>query len=270
MTDFLILAAGLAAAGLLSGFLAGLFGIGGGAILVPILIFTFPALGVDPALVAHMAVGTSLAIIIPTAIRSYRAHRSKGAGNEELLKRWIYWVPGGVITASLIVGYVSGDVLRIVFAVIASVIAIKMLFNRASWTIADELPSRRTTNGVGFGIGFLSTFMGIGGGNLNNLFMTSFGQSIHQAVATSAGLGVLIAIPATAGYVYAGWGVETLPDWSLGYVNLMAAALVIPFSMLSAPLGAKLAHAMPKRTLEITFGLFLVIVVARMSIDVLA
>lgn len=268
MAEFALLAVGLAAAGLVSGVLAGLFGIGGGAILVPILIFTFPLLGVAPDLVAHMAVGTSLAIIIPTAVRSYRAHRAKGKGDDALLKRWTLWVPLGVVSASLVVGYVSGDVLRIVFAVIALIIAIKMLFNRASWTIADDLPGKTATNGVGFGIGFLSTFMGIGGGNLNNLFMTSFGQSIHQAVATSAGLGVLIAIPATAGYVYAGWGIETLPDWSLGYVNLLAAALVIPFSMLAAPLGAKLAYNLSKRHLEISFGIFLLVVIVRMAMDV--
>lgn len=268
MADFFLLASGLAVAGLVSGLLAGLFGIGGGAILVPILIFTFPLLGIDPSLVAHMAVGTSLAIIIPTAIRSYKAHRNAGAGNETLLRRWVLWVPFGVVTASLIVGYVSGDVLRVVFVGIALIIAIKMLFNRDSWTLAEDLPSQPVTNGVGFGIGFLSTFMGIGGGNLNNLFMTSFGQSIHQAVATSAGLGVLIAIPATFGYIYAGWGVETLPQWSLGYVNLLAAALVIPFSMLSAPLGARFAHKLSKRKLEIMFGLFLLVVIARMGADV--
>lgn len=270
MTDFLVLASGLAMAGLVSGLLAGLFGIGGGAILVPILIFAFPLLGVDPDLVAHMAVGTSLAIIIPTAIRSYQAHRNVGAGNAALLRRWVIWVPSGVIVASMIVAYVSGDVLRIVFSAVASVIAIKMLFARENWTLANDLPLPPVTNGVGFGIGFLSTFMGIGGGNLNNLFMTSFGQTIHQAVATSAGLGVLIAVPATVGYVYAGWGIGNLPDYSLGYVNLLAAALVIPFSMLSAPLGARLAHSLSKRKLEIFFGCFLVIVIARMSFDAFA
>lgn len=269
MTDLLPLAAGLALAGLVSGFLAGLFGIGGGAILVPILITTFPLLGVDPAIVAHMAVGTSLAIILPTAVRSYLAHRKKGAGNERLLRTWIFWVPFGVVAASLVVGYVSGDVLRGVFAAVALIIAMKMLFNKASWTLAGDLPARPITDGVGFGIGFLSTFMGIGGGNLNNLFMTSFGQPIHQAVATSAGLGILIAIPATLGYVYAGWGVESLPAWSLGYVHLLAAALVIPFSMLSAPLGASFAHRLPSRWLEIAFGLFLLAVIARMVADMM-
>lgn len=268
MTDLITLAIGLALAGVLSGFLAGLFGIGGGAILVPILITAFPLLGVDAAITAHMAVGTSLAIIIPTAFRSYVVHRKKGAGNAEMLRDWAIWVPLGVIIASFIVGYVSGDVLRVVFAAVALVIAVKMLFNRANWVFARDLPPRPVTNGVGFGIGFLSTFMGIGGGNLNNLFMTSFGQSIHQAVATSAGLGILISIPATVGYIYAGWGHPDLPVGSLGYVNLLAAALVVPFSMLAAPWGARVAHAMPARRLEIVFGLFLLVVIARMVADV--
>lgn len=270
MTELLPLAAGLAVAGLLSGFLAGIFGIGGGAILVPILITAFPLLGIAPEVVAHMAVGTSLAIIIPTAFRSFRAHRAKGAGNAEMLRAWTFWVPFGVVVASLIVGYVSGDVLRLVFAAVAVVIAVKMLLNRPAWVIANDLPSKPATNGVGFGIGFLSTFMGIGGGNLNNLFMTSFGQSIHQAVATSAGLGILISIPATLGYIYAGWGNPALPPASLGYINLLAAALVVPFSMIAAPWGAKAAHALAPRRLEIAFGLFLLVVVARMLLDVIA
>lgn len=270
MTEVLILAAGLAVAGVMAGFLAGLFGIGGGAILVPILISVFPIVGVDPTVVAHMAVGTSLAIIIPTAVRSYRSHRSRGAGNEELLKRWVFWVPFGVVVASLIVGDVSGNVLRSVFAAIALIIAIKMLFNRASWVFSDQLPPKAVTNGVGFGIGFLSTFMGIGGGNLNNLFMTSFGQSIHQAVATSAGLGLLIAVPATLGYIYAGWGAENLPSYSLGYVSILGTALVIPFSMLAAPCGARFAHSLPPRKLEITFGIFLLVVIVRMMVDIFA
>ncbi len=270
MTDLLPLAAGLACAGLLSGFLAGLFGIGGGAILVPILITAFPLLGIAPEVTAHLAVGTSLAIIIPTAFRSFRAHRSRGAGNAEMLRAWAFWVPFGVVSAALIVGHVSGDVLRVVFAAVALLIATKMLLNRPAWVLAGDLPPRPATNGVGFGIGFLSTFMGIGGGNLNNLFMTSFGQSIHQAVATSAGLGILISIPATLGYIYAGWGHPALPPASLGYVNLLATGLVVPFSMIAAPWGARAAHALPPRRLEVAFGLFLLLVIARMAADVIA
>ncbi len=251
----------LAAAGAIAGVLSGIFGIGGGIVLVPILVFAFSLQGIPEALIAHSAVGTSLAIIIPTAIRSFRAHRAKGAGNVELLKRWTIWVPFGVIVASFVVGFVPGQALKIIFACVALLIAIKMLFGGEKWRLSDDLPSDNTTKGVGFGIGFLSTFMGIGGGNLNNLFMTLFGQSMHQAVSTSAGLGVLIAIPATLGYVISGWGLDGMPQWVLGYVNLLAVAMIAPFSMLTAPFGARLAHAMPARRLEQVFGVFLVAVV---------
>ncbi|RZO40642.1 MAG: sulfite exporter TauE/SafE family protein [Rhodobacteraceae bacterium] len=259
--DVLLSAVLLAAAGCFAGLLSGLFGIGGGAVLVPILVATFTLQNLLPEHIAHMAVGTSLAIIIPTAIRSYLSHRKHGAGNATLLRSWFFWAPFGVIAASSVVGFVPGIILKYVFAAVALLIAFKMLFNQKNWVITQELPGPAINKGVGFGIGFLSTFMGIGGGNLNNLFMTLFGQSMHQAVATSAGLGVLIAIPATLGYVYAGWEAEGLPVWVFGYVNLLAVALIAPFSMLMAPFGAKLAHRLPARRLEIGFGLFLVCVI---------
>ncbi len=261
-SEFLVVAVSLAGVGCLAGFLSGMFGIGGGVILVPILAAAFAVQGIAPDVISHMAVGTSLGIIIPTAIRSFLAHRKLGAGNEDLIRLWVLWVPAGVIVASLIVPHVPGAVLRYVFAAIATVIAIKMLFSRINWQIAETLPPPKVNRGVGFGIGFLSTFMGIGGGNLNNLFMTVFGQSMHQAVATSAGLGVLIAIPGALGYVYAGWGQDALPVYALGYVNLLGVACVAPFSLLVAPLGARVAHSLDARVLETCFGLFLLVVVA--------
>ncbi|MEL7344345.1 MAG: sulfite exporter TauE/SafE family protein [Pseudomonadota bacterium] len=253
----------LAATGAVGGVMAGLFGIGGGAILVPMLSIAFGLLGVADAHIAHLSVATSMAIILPTAIRSYRAHRAHGAGDPEVLRAWLFWVPAGVIAAAFVLRLVPGDALRLIFAVFASVIAIKMLFNRASWKIADDLPGPRARNGVGFGIGVLSTFMGIGGGNLNNLFMTLYGRPLHQAVATSAGLGAIIAVPAVLGYVAAGWGVAGLPAFTVGYIHWLAVLLVAPFSMLTAPFGARLAHAMSARALEVAFGVFLILVAAR-------
>ena len=270
MLELLTLAVSVSAAGVLCGFLAGLFGIGGGAILVPVLISVFPLIGFHPDIVAHMAVGTSLAIIVPTAIRSYQSHRSLGAGNRDLLRGWIIFVPLGVVIASLFVRGVSGDVLRLVFATVATVIAAKMLFNRDGWKLGSDLPGKPVANAVGFVIGFISTFMGIGGGNLNNLFMTSFGQPIHQAVATSAGLGVLIAVPATLGYLIAGLGNPNLPPWSLGYIHLVSAVLIIPFAMVTAPAGARFAHRLKPRTLEIAFGVFLIVVVVRMLVTIVS
>ena len=253
----------MAAAGAVSGILAGLFGIGGGAVLVPVLVIFLGLQGVDQSVLTHMAVGTSLAVILPTAVRSYLAHRARGAPDEALLRSWLLWVPAGVIAASLVVAQVPGAALRIVFAAVATLIAIKMLLNRESWSLGADLPRWRGL--VGFAIGAVSTFMGIGGGNLNNVFMTSYGRPIHQAVATSAGLGVLIAVPGVVGYVWAGWGRPDLPPWSLGYVDLLALVLVFPTSMLAAPLGVRLAHGLSKRRMEVAFGIFLLIVAARFA-----
>lgn len=253
----------MAATGAITGVLAGLFGVGGGAILVPVMIEVLNLQGVDPALHAHIAVGTSLAVIIPTSIQSFRAHLARGAPDVALLKRWAWATPLGVVVASFFVAYVSGDVLKGVFVVIALLISVKMLFNRESWTLGADLPGEPARSGVGFGIGFLSTFMGIGGGNINNVFMTAFGRPIHQAIATSAGLGLLIALPGAVGYIIAGWGVADRPPLSLGFVSLIAFALITPIAFATAPIGARLAHGMAKRTLEIAFGVFLLTVSAR-------
>ncbi len=265
----IIMVLSMAAAGGVTGILAGLFGIGGGAVLVPILIEFLNFQGVAPQVQAHIAVGTSLAIIIPTSIRSFRAHQKRGAPDEALLRNWVFMVPLGVIIASFIVAFVSGEVLKLVFAVVALLIAVKMLFNRAKWSLGEDLPGQPVKGGVGFFIGFISTFMGIGGGNLNNVFMTSYGRPIHQAVATSAGLGALIAIPGALTYVVNGWGNPDLPPFSFGYINLLAFILIMPISMLVAPVGVKLAHGLSKRQMEIAFGVFLIIVSARFFYSVL-
>jgi len=258
-----LMAISMALAGSLAGVLAGLFGIGGGAVLVPILVEFLGFLDVPEGVRTHMAVGTSLAIIVPTSIRSYRAHAARGAPDRDLLKSWIIWVPLGVIVAGVFVAGVSGSVLRIIFAVVAILIAAKMLFNRESWTLAQDLPPQPWRNGAGFGIGFVSTFMGIGGGNLNNVLMTSCGRTIHQAIATSAGLGILIAIPGVLTYVTIGLGNPDLPPLSLGYINLIALTAIMPVAMLCAPIGVKLAHGLSKRQMEVLFGVFLLVVAAR-------
>ena len=263
-----VLAIAMAVAGGVCGVLAGLFGIGGGAVLVPVLVEFFTFLDVPDAVATHLAVGTSLAIIVPTAIRSYSAHKAKGAPDAELLRSWRVWVPLGVVLASFAVAYVPGAALRVVFAVVALAIAVKMLFNRDTWVLGTDLPRAPWTGLVGFLIGVVSTFMGIGGGNLNNVFMTSFGRPIHQAVATSAGLGVLIAVPGAIGYLIAGWGAEGLPALSLGYINLIAFAAITPVSVLTAPIGARIAHGLSKRTMELLFGTFLIVVAARFLISV--
>ena len=258
--EILAFVVALAAAGALAGLLAGMFGIGGGAILVPIFFHVFGLLEVPEEVRMQLALGTSLAIIVPTSVRSFMAHRQKGAVDTALLKGWIIAVPLGTLLAAYIAAKASSVELRIIFAVIALALAFRMIFNRASWQFGTELPRNPARFLVGTGIGILSGLMGIGGGVLNNTFMTLYGRPIHQAVATSAGIGVLISLPGLVGYVWGGWGEAGLPPFSTGYINWLAVALLIPITLSLAPVGAQLAHAMSKRQLEIGFGLFLITV----------
>jgi len=211
----------------------------------------------------HLSLGTSLGIIVPTSVRSFLAHRRRGVVDEKLLRSWLIPIPLGVAAASVVAAVVSGAALRGIFAVLAAIIGVRMLFNRESWRLGSDLPAGPIRSVVGVLIGFFSTLMGIGGGILNNTFMTVFGRPIHQAVATSAGVGVLISVPGIIGYVWAGWGAGGLPPFSAGYVNLLGMLLVIPVSVLTAPLGVRLAHAMSKRQLEVGFGIFLLAISLR-------
>lgn len=253
----------LVIAGTISGYLAGLFGIGGGTVLVPAFFQVFGAIGVPDAVIMHLAVGSSLAIVVVTSIRSYFGHKRHDAVDEDLLRGWLIAVPAGAVLASAAAAFMSSGMLRAVFAVVCILIAVKLLFGKDSWRLGKDLPGNPVRALVGTAIGFLSTLMGIGGGVLNNTFMTAYGRPIHQAVATSAGIGMLIAIPGFLGYIWAGWGQAGLPPFSTGYVNWLAVALLIPMSIIVTPYGVKTAHALPKRRLELLLGAYLVFVAAR-------
>jgi uncharacterized membrane protein YfcA len=257
------LALALMGAGAVAGLLAGIFGIGGGAVMVPVLYQFLGTLGVEDEVRMHLSVGTSLAVIVPTSLRSYFSHKSRDAVDQELLKNYLVSVPIGVVLGSLAVSYISADGLKAVFAAIAFVVALKMMFGKESWRLAEDLPGAAGRGAAGVVIGLLSSLMGIGGGVLNNTFMTLYNRPIHQAVATSSGVGVLISIPGTLGFIWAGWGKEALPDFSFGFVNLLAVALIIPITIYTAPLGVKIAHSLPKSVLSRAFGVFLIIVAIR-------
>ncbi|MCP8893648.1 sulfite exporter TauE/SafE family protein [Shinella daejeonensis] len=263
IADLALFALALVAAGVVSGLLAGIFGIGGGAVLVPVFYQVFGYLDVPEAVRMHLSVGTSIAIIVPTSIRSFTSHRKRGAVDVALLKSWIVALPLGAILASVIAAMISSIGLRLVFVSIALLVAVRMLFNRDSWRVGDELPTGIASQFAGVVIGTLSGLMGIGGGVLNNTYMTSFGRPIHQAVATSSGVGVLISIPGILGYMWAGWGLPGLPPFSTGFINWVAVALIIPIALVVTPLGVRLAHSLSKRQLEVGFGVFLIFVAAR-------
>lgn len=261
--ELAVFALAIAVSGVVSGLMAGVFGIGGGAVLVPVFYQVFGLLGVEEAVRMHLSVGSSLAIIIPTSIRSFTSHRARGAVDMELLRGFYVSVPVGVALASLTAAAISSEGLRTIFAVITLLVAFRLLFNRESWRIGGEIPGNPVRGVIGVLIGYLSTLMGIGGGVMNNTFMTLYGRPMHQAVATSSGVGVMIAIPGTVGYIWAGWGLPGLPVASTGYVNWIAVAIIIPIALVVTPWGVRLAHALSKRQLEVAFGLFCVFVSAR-------
>jgi uncharacterized membrane protein YfcA len=267
----------LVTVGALSGFLAGVFGIGGGAILVPVFYECFRLAGVPLEVRMPLCIGTSLAIIIPTSIRSWRAHYSRGAVDSEILKLW--WLPviSGVIAGSVTARYAPERLFKIVFVLVAWSAAARLLLGRDSWKFGDDLPRGPLMKAYGFVVGLLSTLMGIGGGLFSNLLMTFYGRPIHQAVATSSALAVLISIPGALGYIYAGWPAAlrypdvTALQWpfAIGYISLIGAVLVMPTSLLTAPLGVRAAHAMSKRMLGTAFGCYLLLVGGRFVISLL-
>jgi uncharacterized membrane protein YfcA len=277
VSELLELAGLLVVVGALAGFLAGVFGIGGGAILVPVFYECFRLAGVPLEVRMPLCIGTSLAIIIPTSIRSFRAHHFRGAVDMDVLRLWAVPVVSGVILGSVIARYAPERLFKYVFVAVAWSAAIRLFFGRDSWRLGDTLPGGFVMRVYGALVGLLSTLMGVGGGLFSNLLMTFYGRPIHQAVATSSALAVLISIPGAVGYVYAGWpAAARYPDiaalqlpFALGYVSLIGAVLVMPTSLLTAPLGVKAAHAMSKRTLEMAFGCYLFIVGSRFVISLL-
>lgn len=268
-SELAVFALAIAASGVIAGLLAGILGIGGGAVLVPVFYQAFTLLGVHESVVMHVSVGSSLAIIVPTSIRSFMGHYQRGAVDMDLLKSFVIAVPVGVVIASLTAAYISSEGLRIIFAVAVFVIGLRMLLDREGWRLGTDIPGNPVRSIFGVALGFLSTLMGIGGGLINNTFMSLFGRPIHQAVATSSGVGVLIAIPGTIGYIWAGWGHPMLPIFSTGFVNWIAVALLIPIAIVVTPYGVRIAHAMKKRQLELAFGIFCMVVCARFVISLL-
>ncbi len=264
------LALGLVIAGAVSGLTAGMLGVGGGIVVVPVLYHVLGLMGIDPGVRMHLAVGTSLATIIPTAFASVRAHDRKGAVDWRLLKRWCIPMLIGVAAGSTLAGIARGQTLALVFALIAIPVALHLAFASEERRIADHLPEGPAGLALPALIGGLSTMMGIGGGTIGVPVMTLFGVPIHRAVATASAFGVIISIPGTIGAVVAGWGAHGLPQYSLGYVNLLGFALIAPVSFFAAPFGAQIAHEMDRKKLRAVFALFVAVTAGRMLYDALA
>jgi uncharacterized membrane protein YfcA len=252
--------------GAVTGILAGLFGIGGGAIIVPVLYEVFRVLDVPEAVRMQLCIGTSLAIIVPTTLRSFRAHRARGEVRGDIVRAWTWPAVGGVAAGSVLAAFAPAAIFKAVFVAFALTVGFKLLFGRDSWRLAADLPGSFAMRCYGFAVGLTSALTGVSGGSMSNLILTLYGVPIHAAVMVGAGIGVPITIAGTIGYVIAGWPhLALLPALSLGFVSVIGFVIVAPVSSLTAGYGARLAHALKRRQLEIAFGVFLWLVAVRIG-----
>jgi uncharacterized protein len=266
--EIALLAGALLAAGLVTGLLAGLLGIGGGGILVPVLYELFGALGGADAVRMHLAVGTSLAVIVPTSLRSFAGHRARGAVDMDLVRSMAPAVVAGVGLGAVLARHSNDAVLKSVWVGAAALIALKLVFGR-EWRLGAAIPGQPFRAIYGTLVGLLSTLMSVGGGVFITALMTFYGHAMQRAVATSSAFGPIIAIPGTLGFVWAGWHAAGRPPGSLGYVSLLGALLIIPTSVLAAPLGVRIAHGISRRKLELAFATFLAVVGVRFLLSLI-
>ncbi|MDB5711941.1 MAG: permease [Sphingomonas bacterium] len=249
------------AAGLLAGFAAGIFGIGGGFVVVPALIIVLPLLGGDHSQYAHVAIGTSAATIIVTSIRSLRSHAKRGAVEFEVLRSWAPGLTIGAAIGVVLADRVDGHVLTMIFATGVLLMSVNFLVPKlGSKVISDEMPIGMTRVSLAGGLGTFSSLLGIGGGTIAIMVMTLCGRSIHRAIATASGVGTLIAVPSAIGFAIIGLKERGLPWGSLGYINLPAAAAIASMSILTAPLGVAVAHRMDPALLKRVFGVYLIFI----------
>lgn len=266
ISEIALLSLWIVAAGVLVGVLAGLFGIGGGAIIVPVLYEVFRVLGVPEDVRIQACIGTSLAIIVPTTVRSYLGHKKKGSVIPEVVRVWALPAIAGVAIGSVAASFAPAFVFKIAFLVFVSFIAIRMLFGGERWKLGDQLPGRGMLAIYGLITGLFSSLVGVSGGAISNAVLTLYGRPMHQAVGTSAGVGVPITIAGTIGYMLAGWPhMSQLPPLSVGYVSLVGLVLMAPVSSYTTSYGVRLAHWLPRRKLEIAFGVFLILVALRFT-----
>ncbi|WP_035871535.1 sulfite exporter TauE/SafE family protein [Cucumibacter marinus] len=254
----------LAVAGVAAGIVAGLLGIGGGTVMVPAMALVLGILGYDPAVVMHVAVGTSLAVIIPTGLRSAQAHARRDSVDFTTLWLWAPVIAVASLVGGLMAGLYTGDVLRLVFGVVVLLIALNSVFpviERLTRGVAGKPVAHRIAAAI---VGYISALMGIGGGALSVPTLTSFGLTMHRAVGTASAIGVVLAVPAALGFVVSGWSVAGRPPFSFGYINLPGLVVLGVMAALFAPVGAAIAHKLPARTLKIAFAVYLLIVGVRM------
>ncbi len=254
----------LAATGAFAGILAGLLGVGGGIVLVTAFFYAFGALGYDSPQLMQICLATSLATIVVTSVRSVLGHHRKGAVDWDILKGWALGIVVGAALGVLVAAALRTVTLQAIFAILAFVVSLYMAFGKDNWRLAEEMPRGPLKWIIAPVMGLLSVLMGIGGGSFGVPLMTLHGAAMHRAVATSAGFGVIIALPSVLGFLFLDVAPEGRPPLTVGAVNVPAAVLIVSMTMITTPLGVKMAHSLDPRPLRRIFAVFLMIVAANM------
>lgn len=254
----------LISAGIFAGLLAGLFGVGGGMVIVPVLFFLFQNMGVSPESAMIIATATSLASIVPTSLSSIRSHHQKGNVDFLLFRRWLPAICAGVFLGSWLVTQVPGTWFTILFGTIAVLSSLNMLFRASKSALTDSLPSSLWQNLIASGIGFFSAMIGIGGGTLSVPVLTACNYPTHKAVGTSAAIGLAISLPGAVTMLIMGSAPSDAPIGTVGLVNFLGLACIVPLTVLCAPIGAALAAKLDSNILKKSFAVLLFVTGLRM------
>ena len=263
LNDLLPMLVLLALIGGFAGILAGLLGVGGGIVLVPAFFYVLQSLGYGGPQLMQICLATSLATIIVTSARSVHAHNKKGAVDWEILRTWAPGIMVGAILGVLLVSQLRTQTLQVIFGGLALCVGLYLGFGRSEWRLGETMPRGLKRALLSPMVGFLSVLMGIGGGSFGVPLMTLHGRPIHKAVATAAGFGLLIAVPSVIAFLFADIG-QNRPPLTLGAVNLAAFGIVVAMTLITAPWGVRLAHAMDPKPLRRVFAVFLVLVALNM------
>jgi len=258
----------LLATGVFAGILAGLLGVGGGIVIVPVLFFLFQSFGVSPESAMVVATATSLATIVPTSISSIRSHHQKGNVDFDLLKRWSVFILIGVLLGSWLVTRVDGTWLTGLFGVIATLSALNMLFRTGASALFQQLPGKAGQTVMGTSIGFFSSMVGIGGGTISVPLLTLYNYPAHKAVGTAAAIGLIISLPGALTMLLLGSTPSDAPAGTFGLVNLIGFICIVPLTVLFAPVGASLAAKLDAAMLKKIFAIVLLITGLRMLLQV--
>lgn len=254
----------LVATGIFAGILAGLLGVGGGIVIVPVLFFLFQGFGVSPESAMLIATATSLATIVPTSISSIRSHHQKGNVDVDLLKRWAIFILAGVLVGSWLVTRVDGTWLTVLFGVIATLSALNMLFRTGKSALFQQLPGIAGQTTMGTSIGFFSSMVGIGGGTISVPLLTLYNYPAHKAVGTAAAIGLIISLPGALTMLTLGATPVDAPVGTFGLINLIGFICIVPLTVLFAPVGASLADKLDANKLKKVFAIVLLITGLRM------